>query len=127
MFGETMSELPSIKFSHAYCKMPPCFWSREKHVTHLIGVSVIDDISKLPELFIKYDTAYIPQGITDIKEVQYYKLPFGKILLLVLFTVEEFEGIEMTNIWTTVRRWTPDKEKYYVGLIGKQVDIIIED
>ncbi len=78
--------------------------------TYLIGMSICD-IEKLPKDFLEYDTEYA-EG--------YYPLPKkGKYMVLTLFT----NGI----LWTTIRRWTPQKESYYRGFIGHDVDIVIKE
>ena len=58
--------------------------------------------------FIDYDTTH-----TD----GYYELPKTDVLVILLKTSH--------SLWTTVRRWTPQKEKYYRSLIGQDVKIEI--
>ena len=43
----------------------------------------------------------------------------GDVIVLTLFTKEETG----TWLWTTIRRWTPQKEEYYRKLIGMEVEI----
>lgn len=121
------NKLPVIKFSHTYFKMPPPFWSRSEHITHLVGMSIIEDINNLPKEFLDWDTAFESQirlGNNPCREVAHYKLPKGKCILLTFFTQFKLdEGVETEDVWTTVRRWEPYKERYYYGLIGKQVEI----
>ena len=82
----------------------------------------IEHSDNFSEDFIKYDTAIIPCG--------FYKLPKNKYLILI------FESFSMrapssdywnTEIWTTIRRWTPQKEKYYRSKIGQQFEVVIEE
>ena len=99
------NKLPEIKFSHRYKKMPlgvDTFCESivlDIEVTHFDGLTLD---------FIKYDTEY---------DGGFYELPKTKLLVIQILT----EGIR----WTTVRRWTPKKEKWYKSLIGKEVKIII--
>lgn len=122
-----------IKFSHTYCKMPPCFWSRDKDRTFLIGMAIVEDVQKLPKEFLDWDTAYPVEvkgedGKTIYQNIEHYELFKGKGLILTLFTLGEIgEGQIMESVWTTIRRWTPDKEIYYKGLVGQQVEIVITD
>ena len=57
--------------------------------------------------FIEYDTFYFDKGE---KNNAYYKLPKGEVLVLLLKT--EFWNHDM--VWTTIRRFTPKKYKYYL-------------
>lgn len=89
--------MPAIKFSHRYRKMPP-----DPNPSRLLGVLVANRAT-LHSAFVEYDTAIIGGGN--------YPLPSGKVLVLLL-------QAESGELWTTIRRWTPDKEQYYRGLRG---------
>jgi hypothetical protein len=96
-----------IKFSHRYLKMKDGF----ERSTLLDVIPV-----KLEELsirFLEYDTAY-----TDAAgNIEHYPLPAkGDYLILVLqnHTID-YDG----PMWTTIRRRTPEKEKYYRSMIGR--------
>ena len=95
-----------IKFSHMYWKMP----TEGLAETYLIGVSRIA-IEKLPKSFIKYDTAYDPTANYPLPEK-------GEYMVLTLWTADQGE------LWTTIRRWTPEKEKYYQEHLGEKVGIV---
>lgn len=102
-----MPRIPVIIFSHHYKKMPAGVATFCESFVCGIEVTHYNDLT--PD-FIKQDTEY---------EGGFYPLPKGKLLVITIFT----EGVK----WTTVRRWTEKKEKYYIGLLGKEVHIIIEE
>lgn len=98
-----------IKFSHRYFKMRDMDFNIVS--TNLLQVLTAFK-SDLSRDFIDYDTAY--QGKDD---VEYYELPEGKLIILVFQTA--------TKVWTTMRRWTPQKMNQYCSLMGKQFEVII--
>ena len=75
-----------------------------------------DKASKLPKEFLEYDTGYRTEN-----GVCYYPLFKGKGIIITIFTKDD--GMHLENLWTTIRRWTPQKEKYYKSIIGEEVDI----
>lgn len=93
----------TINFSHRYKKMP------EKINPTFLNAVDVAHYQELEEDFIKYDTETI--------DGSFYPFSKTKLLILRLWT----EGEE----WTTVRRWTSDKERYYRSLVGQQVRISI--
>jgi len=97
--------IKTIKFSHRYKKMPVVL-----SPTFLKGIRLTHYNDLTPE-FIELDTAIEGGGN--------YPLPKTKLMILDLWT----EG----DYWHTVRRWTPEKEKYYRGLVGSEVKIVIEE
>ncbi len=96
-----------IKFSHEYEKMPG-----DKIDTILLEVFITDNIS---ERFKIYDT--LIKGKNPFYSNSYYPLPKGKVIVLLLYSDSQ--------LWTTIRRWTLEKEKYYRRLRGEQVKIEI--
>jgi len=94
-----------IKFSHTYFKMPVRF---EKSA--LIQVINID-AKEISDSLYDYDTTYA----TGFNEVAKYPLPAGRLILLML---KSKAGL----LWTTIRRWTPEKEQYYRRLVGQVVE-----
>ena len=98
-----------IKFSHKYYKFPTAY--KESQLAQVI---VIDE-SEISQTFRMYDTSF-----RDGNKEGMYPLPKGKILLLLLIANKGHGWL-----WTTIRRWTPEKEAYYRGIIGQQVEIII--
>lgn len=111
-----MVEMPTIKFSHEYDKLPIADLS-----ACLLDVLVIDR-KELHESFIEYDTRYLEWvyvGHIRIPKVKNYPLPSGKVLVLLLLSKNQ------KRLFTTIRRWTPEKEKYYRNLRGQEVKIEI--
>ena len=90
-----------IKFSHEYDKLPRTWKQQETWIVHASEV----DLEKLPKDFLYYDTAYTEHGLTG-----HYDLPKkGKFILLLLFQPPR-------GLFTTLRRWTTEKWKYYKAL-----------
>lgn len=105
-----------IKFSHNYRKIPGSvlgYGLFELKPTRLIQVLSVDK-SELSKEFIDYDDTYDdPDG-----KPAHFPVPEGPLLLLLLETGGE--------LWTTLRRSYPTKEKYYKDLVGKEVTIQID-
>lgn len=101
----------TIKFSHIYEKMPEYF-----EMTSLLAVFTADS-KEFHEIFVKYDT--LISILSNKGNVEYYQLPKGKVLVLLFMTGSE------PRLWTTIRRWTPEKEKYYRSKIGQDFEIEI--
>lgn len=69
--------------------------------------------------FIVYDTEY---------QEGYYELPKTDLLVLILISFEKnASGGLNEHLWTTVRRWTPEKEKYYRSIRGECVKVVLEE
>ena len=96
----------TIKFSHAYSKMP-----KNPSPSRLLEVFTVDR-SDLHRCFVDFDT--------KIKLAGNYSLPKGKLLVLLLLA-------ESGELWTTIRRFTEEKCKYYRGMRCKPFEICIED
>ena len=101
--------MQSIKFSHHYTKMPD-----DTHDTQLIEV-IRTSRDALSDGFVNYDTEY---------DKGWYPLPKGEIIILLLLSYGTFEPY--LSLWTTIRRWTPEKEEYYRALRGQQVKIEVK-
>lgn len=97
-----------IKFKYKFDKMPERF-----DTTRLIGVQVVDR-SDLHSHFVIYDTAY---------DGGFYELPTGKLIILFLHSV--VFNPAMGQVWTTIRRWTPKREKEYQEILNQEVNIVI--
>jgi len=109
----------SIDFSHHYEKMPAFYTD-----TRLIGVSVCD-ISKLPKDFLEWDTRYFENVYGRYEN---YALPnTGQFIVLTLFSGRPslLMPVKASAVWTTIRRWTAEKEAYYRNLIGQKIEIRI--
>jgi len=78
-------------------------------------------VSKLPEEFLNYDTAYNDGE----NKGGHYKLDFKEGLVITIFCASfPGEPEEAETLFTTVRRWTPEKEAYYKPLIGKEIRLV---
>jgi len=106
---------PKIKFSHIYDKMPQSFFDPQPPTTILAFVSKVQ-FKDLPQRFIDYDTMYDDEN----GNFQHYKLPKTELIILGLLT-------GYNELWTTIRRYTPDKMGYYASSVGKEVEIVIKE
>ena len=108
--------MPTIKFSHRYNKfVDSAFGKKEIPDCALLLDIFIKDVKDLSEHFIDYDTCFVNKN----NEMENYKLPKkGKVIILLLIN-----GI----VWTTIRRYTPQKLKYYKKMRGEWFDIEISE
>ena len=106
-----------IKFSHKYFKMPAAY-----ETSKLSEVLIIDE-SDISESFREYDTCYenFDKDTGYALKPECYPLPKGKLILLLLIA-----NSGSGWLWCTMRRWTPEKEKYYRSIRGQNVEIVIE-
>ena len=100
-----------IKFSHIYRKFPDNWDTTEFKLIHVFT----EDTSTFKESMLAYDTEYWNDDDSDILR---YPLPKGKVLVLF------FQG-EPNVVFTTIRRLTPEKEKYYKSKVGEKYRITI--
>ena len=98
-----------LKFDHNYAKMP-------EDVSKTCLLEVIKTHSdKLHDVFKVYDTEH---------EGGYYQLPDGDLLLLILISYEKnILGGYNEMIWTSLRRYTEEKEVYYKSEIGHEIEV----
>lgn len=104
-----------IKFSHRYPKLHD---QKEAVLIKVFGRERCNMTVK----FIEYDTVYTEEyaiGMFAEPVLGHFPLPDGKYLVLV------FLGCDLIP-FTTVRRFTDEKYKYYSEAIGKVFDIIIK-
>ena len=102
-----------IKLSHNYVKIDNV---NIEQPVKLLQIFVTDK-SKLSSYFIDYDTKYHSEEKCLPRPVfEFYKLPKGTLLVLLF---QDYMG----NLFTTVRRHTPEKEKYYYGCVGNEFKI----
>jgi len=99
--------MPKIKFLHDYWKLHNI---AKRTPVILLQVFVVDKKDLSPD-FVEYDTAIHPEG--------HYKLPNGKLIVLLFY-----QGMVL---FTTIRRWTPEKERYYTSQMGETFEVVIED
>lgn len=107
----------AIRFSHYYDKIPQKISNRP---TWLIGVQVYNSVKDMPKSFVEYDTIYY-----DKFAKKNYPLPESKIMVLFLFSGSG-ESAPHDFVWTTIRSWNPEKERYYKALIGKEIKIVVK-
>lgn len=86
---------------------------------HEVFQIFVCDYKELGEKYKKWDTAFT----NEKGELEYYPLPKGKLIVISILT-SSAELKEAFN-WNTIRRWTPQKEKYYRSLIDQEVKIEI--
>lgn len=107
-----------IKFSHTYLKMSYVGINGNSKA-ELLQALAVDD-KDLSDAFIRYDTEFadIPSISGKITGYQRgcYELPKGKLILLI------FKNSH--GIFTTIRRWTPEKWKYYKGNEGSEFEVV---
>lgn len=97
---------PVIKFSKKFAKI--------RGVTRAKLILVQDvKIEHLPAEFIKYDT---DGGM-------YSRLPKQGDFLMLVFS----KGDSRENLFTTLRRSTPEKRSYYRNQIGRDFDVVVEE
>ena len=97
---------PQIKFSHNYLKFGSLLMP---FTARLVGIALVDS-EKLTGAFIDYETAFRRED----GSIEYYKLPKGKLIMLVFFA-------ENRNVFTTLRPYTEDKLRYYATCTGGKV------
>lgn len=98
--------MKQIKFLHEYDKMLNNSFEEIPKKAILLEVFVKDS-EELHPRFIEYDTIYFGH---KTKIWKYYKLPKGKVMILLF---ESFFANEEIMLWTTIRRFTPQKYEYY--------------
>jgi len=106
-----------IKFSHRYTKLPADIESGDDVTLLEVLNSRFED---LHPAFIKYDAT------TDKNEL--YPLPAKGACLVLIFQSTRYKPYNNRlndEIFTTVRRQTPEKEKYYKGLRGELLQLEI--
>lgn len=101
-----------LKFTHKYYKMPPQITVGE---TFLLQVFVCDR-SELSRDFVDYDVSYENEA-GDCEE---FELPeHGKLIVLLLQT-------DGRTLWSTIRRWSKEKEAYYRSMTGSEVAVVFQ-
>jgi len=109
-----------IKFSHRYCKFdtPP----ERVQLLHVFR----ENAKSLGGEFINYDTTYEEKD----GEMGQYALPTGKVLVLLFEGLKDYGELGLMGsffVFTTIRRWTKEKERYYRENIGKRFEVVMTD
>lgn len=108
--------MKKIKFSHAYKKLLDDSGRVIPHAKLLFAL--ITELEYLPKCFRDYDT-----------ESGLYKLPPRGTFIILMFqkpSSANFHG-PAENLFTTIRRYTPTKAKYYKEAIGENFIIEVEN
>lgn len=108
-----MTSKSKIKFSHEYVKLEN---PKGPGNATLLSVSTVQ-LEKLPLGYLDWDTRYIDKEGKN----RHYQLPTEGKYLLLLFWAQSQEGF----IFTTLRRCTPEKEKYYRSLVGEEIEVLV--
>ena len=109
--------MKQIKFAHEYNKMlNNPFEEMPKRAT-LLEVFVKPS-EELHPRFIEYDTIYFNQ---EINNHEYYKLPQGQVMILLL----KSKFVNGVMLWTTIRRFTPQKYMYYNKARLEEFEIVL--
>ena len=98
-----------IRFSHIYQKLldqhNDCIESAK-----LLDVQIIN-LENISQEFLNYDT----------DNGKYQLSGRGKHIMLFFLKPRE-DYVCSSDLFTSIRRWSEEKEKYYRGLIGKSLD-----
>jgi hypothetical protein len=101
-------EKPEIKFSHEYSKL---HHQRTARLILVDQINLVNEPESADMELIKYDTLYHEDG-----KPEHYSLESGFYLLLV------FMG-DMNIPFTTIRRWTFEKDRFYHACQGRIFNI----
>jgi hypothetical protein len=102
---------PTISFSHEYYKIVAI----DRESNNLLHV-FRTHYDKLDKDFIAYDTSYEDKN----GKMCFYELPKTEVLVLLFFS-------KNGELFTTIRRFTPEKETYYKSVVGKWFRVIIKE
>ena len=106
--------MPKIEFSHEYLKLK---YVENGDKALLCGVFKVN-LEDLPKLFLDYDTAY-----ADGTGTKHYPLPQKGEYLLLLFLCD---SAKEPVLFTTLRKWTAEKEEYYKAGVGKPFEVAVK-
>ena len=113
--------MPKIRFSHNYWKLKAFspFFPKYTMPSHATLLEVFKTkTEELHKMFVNYDTVYYDE---KSKKWKHYKLPKGEVIVLL------FKSVMPGNfLFTTIRRYTPQKYGYYKRMRGKDFEIVIE-
>lgn len=97
-----------INFNHSYEKLNVC--GDKAWLLQILRIHY-NELSKDMKM---YDTKWY-----GINTVGYYTIPKTDLILLI------FQSIDTHSIFTTIRRWTPNKFKYYKSKEGEIFEIVV--
>jgi hypothetical protein len=104
--------MKQIKFSERYYKL---MWDKLYIPKQATLMEVFKTTTEcLHPTFIEYDTIFLDEKTFNDA---HYELPKGEILVL-LFKTEKF-------VFTTIRRYTPEKYNYYLKSRGEEFEIVL--
>ena len=113
--------MPTIKFTHAgYRKLYNPVSDTPVKTARLLDV-VDFELSSMSEPMRDYDTTYE----TDDQDGKYPLAQHGLALLLIF--QKPTQGMKAFNVFTTIRRYTGEKQRYYRSMIGKVFDVVITE
>lgn len=95
-------------------KLQKCF-TKDMRLAQLFQVIRIN-FKELSKRFILYDTCY-----TECNQIKYYELPKTDLIMLI------FGSMYNSHIFTTIRRYTPNKYVYYSDSIGDYFEVVIDE
>jgi len=109
--------MKTIKFSHFYLKFGDKITNGSE--VALVGVQRVF-LQNLTKQFLDTDTAYLNKDGT----ISYYELPkTGEFLHLTFRLMDGMNGWE----FSTLRRLTPEKAKYYSVALGETFKVVINE
>jgi len=111
--------MTEILFSHYY---PKLHFQKE---AELIAVRILNKPEDWNEELAEYDTKFrkgllSQSSAIEVYEDSHYPVPDGKLLQLVFIGDKHIP-------FCTLRSWNKEKEKYYRGLIGQILDVVVKD
>lgn len=115
-----MSDL-TLKFSNDYLKLSADWEGRQATLLSVHNIL----LQYQSPAFLKYDTCYWKSR--EKKEKGWYELPpEGEYLLLLFEMSGGYPQHEQAPVFTTLRRWTHEKEEYYRSNKGKFFTLVRE-
>jgi hypothetical protein len=106
-----------IKFNTLdYPKIPLGIVGKSSKKVVLLQVFVVNK-RELSMSFLDYDKVYYKKGKHGNKIKSYYPIPDGKLIILLLLAKTKADNRD-SKIFTTIRRWTSQKEEYYKNHLG---------
>ena len=113
--------MKSIKFSHIYKKMGdlPTYPK-----TAILMECFKADSREFHPRFVEYDTLFYDKD----NKLCFYKLPEGEVIILLLksYVWSEDACDTVPFVWTTIRRFTPEKWEYYRKCRWEEFEMKIE-